>query len=163
MLISTSRKPSQKTRKFCKNFSHATVSSYVNRGKMNMRELLLKALELGEVNIAVVHEIKGNPSRITFYSNKGEVLLVLLINVTLTNERLHISPKNLTVVSEVEKLNSLAEIFTFPLVEEDNANYIKINKTDDDLVAKINFINKFEEEIPFLNKRSLMGFSHFSK
>ena len=157
MLISTARKPSQKTRKFCKNFSHATVSSYVNRGKMNMRELLLKALELGEVNIAVVHEIKGNPSRITFYSNKGEVLLVLLINVTLTNERLHISPKNLTVVSEVEKLNSLAEIFTFPLVEEDNANYIKINKTDDDLVAKINFINKFEEEIPFqINVRKVL-------
>ena len=157
MLISTSRKPSQKTRKFCKNFSHATVSSYVNRGKMNMRELLLKAWELGEVNIAVVHEIKGNPSRITFYSNKGEVLLVLLINVTLTNERLHISPKNLTVVSEVEKLNSLAEIFTFPLVEEDNANYIKINKTDDDLVAKINFINKFEEEIPFqINVRKVL-------
>lgn len=157
MLISTSRKPSQKTRKFCKNFSHATVSSYVNRGKMNMRELLLKALELREVNIAVVHEIKGNPSRITFYSNKGEVLLVLLINVTLTNERLHISPKNLTVVSEVEKLNSLAEIFTFPLVEEDNANYIKINKTDDDLVAKINFINKFEEEIPFqINVRKVL-------
>ena len=157
MFISTSRKPSQKTRKFCKNFSHATVSSYVNRGKMNMRELLLKALELGEVNIAVVHEIKGNPSRITFYSNKGEVLLVLLINVTLTNERLHISPKNLTVVSEVEKLNSLAEIFTFPLVEEDNANYIKINKTDDDLVAKINFINKFEEEIPFqINVRKVL-------
>lgn len=157
MLISTSRKPSQKTRKFCKNFSHATVSSYVNRGKMNMRELLLKALELGEVNIAVVHEIKGNPSRITFYSNKGEVLLVLLINVTLTNERLHISPKNLTVVSKVEKLNSLAEIFTFPLVEEDNANYIKINKTDDDLVAKINFINKFEEEIPFqINVRKVL-------
>ena len=157
MLISTSQKPSQKTRKFCKNFSHATVSSYVNRGKMNMRELLLKALELGEVNIAVVHEIKGNPSRITFYSNKGEVLLVLLINVTLTNERLHISPKNLTVVSEVEKLNSLAEIFTFPLVEEDSANYIKINKTDDDLVAKINFINKFEEEIPFqINVRKVL-------
>lgn len=157
MLISTSRKPSQKTRKFCKNFSHATVSSYVNRGKMNMRELLLKALELGEVNIAVVHEIKGNPSRITFYSNKGEVLLVLLINVTLTNERLHISPKNLTVVSEVEKLNSLAEIFTFPLVEEDSANYIKINKTNDDLVAKINFINKFEEEIPFqINVRKVL-------
>lgn len=157
MLISTSRKPSQKTRKFCKNFSHATGSSYVNRGKMNMRELLLKALELGEVNIAVVHEIKGNPSRITFYSNKGEVLLVLLINVTLTNERLHISPKNLTVVSEVEKLNSLAEIFTFPLVEEDSANYIKINKTDDDLVAKINFINKFEEEIPFqINVRKVL-------
>lgn len=157
MLISTSRKPSQKTRKFCKNFSHATGSSYVNRGKMNMHELLLKALELGEVNLAVVHEIKGNPSRITFYSNKGEVLLVILINVSLTNERLHIAPKDLTIVSEVEKLNPLSEIFKFPLVEKDNANFIKITKGNDDLVAKINFINKFEEQIPFqINVRRVL-------
>ena len=33
MLISTSRKPSQKTRKFCKNLSHAFDYDYVNRGK----------------------------------------------------------------------------------------------------------------------------------
>ena len=43
MLISTSRKPSQKTRKFCKNLAHATGSTSVNRGKSNMRELLLKS------------------------------------------------------------------------------------------------------------------------
>ena len=58
MLISTSRKPSQKTRKFCKNFARVTGSTSVNRGKMNMRELLLKALELEEINLAVVNEIK---------------------------------------------------------------------------------------------------------
>lgn len=44
---------------------------------MNMRELLLKSFELDEVNVAVVNEIKGNPSRITFYSNKGEVYLII--------------------------------------------------------------------------------------
>ena len=66
MLISTSRKPSQKTRKFCKNLARCTGSVSVNRGKMNMRELLLKALEIEEFNLAIVNEIKGNPSRISF-------------------------------------------------------------------------------------------------
>ena len=102
MLISTSRKPSQKTRKFCKNFAHATDSTSVNRGKMNMRELLLKALAEDEVNLAIVNEIKGNPSRITFYSNKGDELLTILISVTTTNERLNISPSKLKIVSDVE-------------------------------------------------------------
>ena len=101
MLISTSRKPSQKTRKFCKNLAHATGSTSVNRGKSNMRELLLKALELDEHNLAIVNEIKGNPSRVTFYSNKGEILLIILIGVTTSNERCHILPKNLKIVSKV--------------------------------------------------------------
>ena len=85
MLISTSRKPSQKTRKFCKTLARTTGSTSVNRGKMNMRELLLKSLEVDEINLAIVNEIKGNPSKITFYSNKGEVLLVLLISISMDN------------------------------------------------------------------------------
>jgi U3 small nucleolar ribonucleoprotein protein IMP4 len=77
MLISTSRKPSQKTRKFCKNLARATGSTSVNRGKMNMRELLLKALEVDEFNLAIVNEIKGNPSKITFYSKMFQKQLEL--------------------------------------------------------------------------------------
>ena len=99
MLISTSRKPSQKTRKFCKVLARTTDSTSVNRGKMNMRELLLKALEVDEYNVAVVNEIKGNPSRISFYSNKGELLLTLLIGVTLENEKTNIAPSQLKIVS----------------------------------------------------------------
>lgn len=37
-----------------------------------MRELLLKALELDEHNLAIVNEIKGNPSRVTFIQIKGK-------------------------------------------------------------------------------------------
>lgn len=149
MLISTSRKPSPKTRKFCKNFSHATGSTYVNRGKMNMRELLLRALEEDEVNLAVVNEIKGNPSKVTFYSNKGEILLVILITASLTNERLHILPKDLTVVSRVKKLDIISKIFNFDLVDKDNSNYIFIDNGTENLVATIEFVNKFGEKTEF--------------
>ncbi|MBR0370267.1 MAG: ribonucleotide-diphosphate reductase subunit beta [Methanobrevibacter sp.] len=149
MLISTSRKPSQKTRKFCKNLAHSTDSTSVNRGKMNMRELLLRALDEDEVNLAIVNEIKGNPSRITFYSNKGEVLLTILISVTTTNERLNISPSQLKIVSEVQKLNCLSDILGFELVDEADANYIHITGGYEDLIAKINFINKFGDKLDF--------------
>lgn len=148
MLISTSRKPSQKTRKFCKTLAHATGSSSINRGKMNMRELLLKALELKEVNLAIVNEIKGNPSKITFYSNKGEELLTILISEVMETEKLNIAPSNLKVVSEVEKLNVLSEILSFELVDSANENYILISQ-DEDLMAKINFINKFGDKVKF--------------
>jgi U3 small nucleolar ribonucleoprotein protein IMP4 len=149
MLISTSRKPSQKTRKFCKNFAHATDSTSVNRGKMNMRELLIKALDEDEVNLAIVNEIKGNPSKITFYSNKGDVLLTILISVTTTNERLNISPSQLKVVSDVQKLNCLSDILGFELVEKAEDNFIHISSEDNDLIARISFINKFGDKSNF--------------
>ena len=149
MLISTSRKPSQKTRKFCKNLAHATDSTSVNRGKMNMRELLLRALDEDEINLAVVNEIKGNPSKITFYSNKGEVLITILISVITTNERLNISPSKLKIVSDVQELNCLSDILGFELVEKAEENYINITSGYDDLVAKINFINKFGDKTDF--------------
>ena len=148
MLISTSRKPSQKTRKFCKNFAHATDSTSVNRGKMNMRELLLRALDEDEVNLAIVNEIKGNPSRITFYSNNGEELLIVLISASLSNERLHIAPSKLKVVSDVQDLNCLSDILGFELVDNAEDNYIHISQ-DDNLIAKINFINKFGDNTDF--------------
>lgn len=148
MLISTSRKPSQKTRKFCKNLAHATGSTSVNRGKMNMRELLLKALEVDEYNLAVVNEIKGNPSRISFYSNKGELLLTILIGVTLANEKSNIAPSQLKIVSEVKELDILSEILDLDLVDEAQENYILVSKSDDS-VARIRFINKFGDTREF--------------
>ena len=160
MLISTSRKPSQKTRKFCKNLAHSTGSTSVNRGKMNMRELLLKALELDEFNLAVVNELKGNPSKITFYSNKGEVLLVILIGASLEFEKLNIAPSKLKIVSQVKKLDVLSEILDIELADKAEDNYILIS-SDDDLVAKINFINKFGDKTNFqINVKKILEGTH---
>ncbi len=160
MLISTSRKPSQKTRKFCKNLARVTGSTSVNRGKMNMRELLLKALELEEVNLAVVNEIKGNPSKITFYSNKGEVLLTILISISQDSEKLNIAPSKLKIVSKVEELNVLSDILCIELVDTAEDNFILIS-SDEKLVAKINFINKFGDKINFqINVKKILEDVH---
>ncbi|WP_407453125.1 Brix domain-containing protein [Methanobrevibacter sp.] len=160
MLISTSRKPSQKTRKFCKNLAHATGSTSVNRGKMNMRELLLKAIEVDEFNLAIVNEIKGNPSRISFYSNRGELLLSILIGASEGSEKMNIAPSQLKIVSEVDKLNILKDILDMDLVDKAEENYILIAKSDDS-VAKINFINKFGDKINFqINVKKLLEVSN---
>lgn len=160
MLISTSRKPSQKTRKFCKTLARSTDSTSVNRGKMNMRELLLKALELDEFNLAIVNEIKGNPSKITFYSNKGDVLLIILISASMENETLNIAPSQLKIVSEVERLNVLSEIMDIDLVDKAEDNCILISESDD-LIAKINFLNKFGEKNKFqINVKKILEVAH---
>ena len=112
-----------------------------------MRELLLKALQLDEVNLAIVNEIKGNPSKITFYSNKGEVLLVILVGVTIDNEKMNIAPSQLKIVSNVGKLDVLGDILGFDLVYEASENYILIS--EEDPVARINFFNKFGDKINF--------------
>ena len=161
MLISTSRKPSQKTRKFCKTLARTTDSTSINRGKMNMRELLLKALELDEINLAIVNEIKGNPSKITFYSNEGEVLLVLLISISMdNNEKLNIAPSQLKIVSNFDKLNVLSDILDIELVDRAEDNFIVISP-DENLIAKINFVNKFGEKLKFqINVKKILEAAH---
>jgi U3 small nucleolar ribonucleoprotein protein IMP4 len=160
MLISTSRKPSQQTRKFCKNLARVTDSTSVNRGKMNMRELLLKALEVEECNLAVVNEIKGNPSRISFFSNKGELLLTILIGVTLGKEKTNIAPSQLKIVSEVKELNVLSEILDLDLVDSAEDNYILISKSEDS-IARIHFINKFGDKLNFqINVKKVLEVSN---
>lgn len=127
---------------------------------MNMRELLLKALELDEFNLAVVNEIKGNPSKITFYSNRGEVLLVVLISASMEKETLNIAPSQLKMVSQVERLNVLSEILDIEMVDKAEDNCILISESDDS-VARINFINKFGEMNKFqINIKKVLEVAH---
>ena len=128
--------------------ARVTGSTSVNRGKMNFRELLLKALEVDEYNLAVVNEIKGNPSRISFFSNKGELLLTILIGVTLDSEKTNFAPSQLKIVSEVRKLDVLSDILDLDLVDKAEENYILVSKSDDS-IARIHFVNKFGDRLNF--------------
>ena len=117
-------------------------------------------MEVEEFNLAVVNEIKGNPSRISFFSNKGDILLTILIGASEGNEKMNIAPSQLKMVSEVEELNVLSEIFDFDLVESAEDNYILISKSEDS-VAKINFINKFGEKLKFqINVKKVLEVSN---
>ena len=87
MLISTSRKPSQKTRTFCKNLSHAFGFDYTNRGKSSLRDLLVKANQLGHDKLVLVYQIKGNPSKLTFYDlESNELLAAEVLGIEITTE-----------------------------------------------------------------------------
>ena len=151
MLISTSRKPSQKTRTFCKNFQHAFGFEYTNRGKSSLRDLLIKASELGHDSLVLVYQIKGNPSKLTFYNLDGEETLALLVSVTTTNERLHIKPQDLKIKCGVKELECLAEILGFETTTEPlESNYVRISYADYDdksNFAIIYFVNKKGEQI----------------
>ncbi len=74
MFITSSRKPSAKTRTLCKYLSRFTGASYVNRGKMGMQQLLESA---GAEPLILVGEYHGNPGELGFYGKAGQLLFSL--------------------------------------------------------------------------------------
>lgn len=68
VLITTSHKPSQRTRSFVKDLANTLpFSKHVNRGKKTIDELGLEAYRNKTQYIFVVGEKKGNPSMIRIY------------------------------------------------------------------------------------------------
>ncbi len=145
MLITTSRKPSQRTRSFCKSLVTVLNSSYINRGKMSIRDILIKSSELGFNKIAIISEMKGNPSRIDFQDAEGELILSLEVTVGIpnsnANSKSRINSKRLTLHSEVPKLYQLGQILDIPKFTEGSSleNLMEIKKGNDKYRALIEF------------------------
>lgn len=73
MIVTTSRKPSRRTRTFAKIFCRFLGWKYLQRGKKSFRDLDLK-------NLCVISEIKGNPAIMSFYFD-GEKKLEIQFSV----------------------------------------------------------------------------------
>lgn len=78
MIITTARKPSSKTRTFCKHLGRFTGWEYVTRGKTS-REALS-----GEPFL-LVGESKGNPGSLSFFLN-GISVLSIHVSVSMDKE-----------------------------------------------------------------------------
>lgn len=78
MIITTARKPSSKTRIFCKHLSRFTGWNYITRGKSSL------SMFAGE-SFLLVGESKGNPGSLDFFSN-GRCVLSIRANVSLDKE-----------------------------------------------------------------------------
>jgi len=145
MLITTSRKPSNQTRSFSRGLSKVFPSKYLNRGKMSIRDVLLNAHEFGSENIIIVSQIKGNPSRITFYNEKGESLLSLDITVAASKAGSRIEKNDLTMRCEVddlgEKLKSILKIPEYKGTSNSNIIWIKKGKKENKAI--IEFYDKY--------------------
>jgi len=63
IIITTSRKPSRRTRRFCRELEGVLpLSKYVNRGKSSIRLFSERARADGYYRALIVGETKGNPS-----------------------------------------------------------------------------------------------------
>ena len=72
VLITTSRKPSKKTRSFCKDLRAVLPGSeYKNRGKSSLSSVLGLAESLGKDLVLNVYEDNANPSSLAFIKKKG--------------------------------------------------------------------------------------------
>jgi rRNA maturation protein Rpf1 len=69
MIITTARKPSSKTRIFCKHLSRFTGWEYVTRGKTSLEMF-------ADEPFLLVGEHKGNPGSFNFYMNGSSVLSI---------------------------------------------------------------------------------------
>lgn len=73
MIVTTSRKPSRRTRSFVKSFCKFLGWKYLQRGKTSLKDLKLDEL-------CIISEIKGNPSVMSFYFN-GKKRLEIFFSV----------------------------------------------------------------------------------
>lgn len=78
MIITTARKPSSKTRIFCKHLGRFTGWMYITRGKSSLKDLAYEPFLL-------VGEYKGNPGSFSFFLN-GKCVLSIRANVSLEKD-----------------------------------------------------------------------------
>lgn len=78
MIVTTARKPSSKTRIFCKHLGRFTGWMYVTRGKSSL-------LEFADKPFLLVGEYKGNPGSFSFFL-RGKCVLSIRANVSLDRD-----------------------------------------------------------------------------
>ncbi|MDR2943538.1 MAG: hypothetical protein LBU81_00350 [Methanosarcinales archaeon] len=79
MLLTSSRKPSSKTKILCKKLALFCDAAYMTRGKMPLSEVLEQGS--GAV-LCIVGEFHGNPGSLSFYDPKGRLFLSLRFSET---------------------------------------------------------------------------------
>ncbi|MCQ6253460.1 rRNA maturation protein [Methanocaldococcus sp.] len=81
MIITTSRKPSQRTRSFVRDLERTLNLPYVQRGKLSLKELF----EIDK-HILLIGEFKANPGTLIVYDVENNRKLSSFISVKLQRE-----------------------------------------------------------------------------
>jgi U3 small nucleolar ribonucleoprotein protein IMP4 len=126
MLITTSRKPSQRTRSFGRNLERVLNSKYVNRGKMSIRDVMIKSVQLEFNNTVIISETKGNPSRIDLYDTDGKKTLSLDVTVSISPLKGRIEKDKLRIRCEGDSKDDIISLIDIPL--ENQGKYIEKNQ-----------------------------------
>ncbi|HWR24894.1 MAG TPA: rRNA maturation protein [Methanosarcina sp.] len=128
MLVTSSRKPSAKTRAFCKLLSRFIVGRCITRGKMGMQELLDFA-EGGP--LIVVGEYHGNPGELSFYAETGKLLFSLRFSDSYSKEidSYWFPNQEPFLAGEGEIADAFEAFFRFQRVEKDKLDQLPAGST----------------------------------
>ncbi|MFW9916430.1 MAG: hypothetical protein ACFFGZ_12565 [Candidatus Thorarchaeota archaeon] len=90
--ISTSRRPSQRVRTFCREFSRALPqTAYLTRGSSSFQDLSIKTFEDGASRLIIVDSRRKNPDKIRIYRLEPgcleEILTLRIVGHELKRER----------------------------------------------------------------------------
>jgi U3 small nucleolar ribonucleoprotein protein IMP4 len=81
MILTTSRKPSQRTRSFVRDLERILNLPYVQRGKLSLKELFKM-----DKHILLIGEFKANPGMLVVYDVENERMLSSFVSVKLQRE-----------------------------------------------------------------------------
>lgn len=104
LLITTSHRPSTKTRRFCNSLKILPNSYRKNRGSSSLKDLLEKSLIDGFSRIILVNTRYGNPSELLFYKNKEQISFKFVILGVKMREQT-IKKNNIQKFSKVSIVN----------------------------------------------------------
>jgi U3 small nucleolar ribonucleoprotein protein IMP4 len=157
MLLTTSRKPSAKTKTLCKLISRVAAGRCIQRGKMGMQELLESA-EGGP--LIIVGEYHGNPGELIFYDETGKLLFSIRFSDSYSKEidSYWFPDVEPALSGQGEIADALEEFFRFKKVESDKIDQLPVRSV---------LIAVGEKEIDFIGDRkslfklNLRGFKRY--
>lgn len=128
MLITTSRKPSARTRTLCKLLSRFIAGRCMVRGKMGMQELLEFA-EGG--SLIVIGEYHGNPGELSFYDENGKLLFSVRFTDSYSKEldSYWFPDVEPALAGNGEVADALEAFFQFKRVESDKIDQVPPDST----------------------------------
>ncbi|MCE4599574.1 MAG: hypothetical protein F7C81_05195 [Desulfurococcales archaeon] len=145
IIITTSRRPSPRTRSLVKDLVRVIPSATrITRGHLTMEELARDAILLGANRVAIIGERRGNPSIIRFYEPRtsplslGNIATILIRGVTLAREAGNTyPPANIKILSVQPDPTDLTEELAEALLVALNARI----GDKGDVVAKLEYRN----------------------
>lgn len=154
LVISTSRKPSQITRRFAQFLKHYFNAIYINRGKSSFNKVVNQSKQYENSLLLIITETKGNPSSINIYNLEEDMenpVKSIYINVSLPQENNKINTNSNDIVF-INKVKEFDEFFnsceTIHPDEKIKENCVIIRDDEKEFVSA-SFIDKNGEDTKF--------------
>lgn len=169
MLITTSRRPSRRTRTLAKELSRVVPGSIkINRGKMSLNDIKMFMIKKGFSKLLIIETRKGNPSILQFltFSDKGFTRnLIIKLNKTILQRDKGQKMKIAYILGvKAENINSdLLDIFHYFLLgvytasdKESIKGYMEVKYINDEIT--IGFMSSNKKRVYPLMKGTLISY-----